>query len=155
VTLHGGQTYQDGAISIGPADQAKMLRAAAGSDVERSIVRWLAAAERDDSHYFAIYQRGEPVGQIFLHDVNWATREGLVGYHLFRPSLRGRGTGTCALCLLQRFVQEETELTELIAITTRDNIASQTIAQRCGFRLIGPSREDPVNGIVFRWRTED
>ncbi|MGH2584082.1 MAG: GNAT family N-acetyltransferase [Dehalococcoidia bacterium] len=152
MTLHAGQVYHADDVSIGPADVATVRRASIASDVAKNIRRWLdGALERDDICYFAVLRNGEVVGQIVLHDIDRAGRTSLVGYHLFEPRLRGLGTGTAALGLLQQFVIRETDLTELIAITSRQNIASQTIARRCGFAYVGPSREDPVNGIVFRW----
>jgi len=74
-----------------------------------------------------------------------------IGYALAEPSDQGRGLGTKALGLLQRFARDATRLTKLIIITSRDNSASQRIAQKCGFLHTGPSREDPINGMVFEW----
>jgi RimJ/RimL family protein N-acetyltransferase len=42
-------------------------------------------------------------------------------------------------------------LKKLVIITSRDNLASQRIAQKCGFQYVGASREDPVNDMVFEW----
>jgi RimJ/RimL family protein N-acetyltransferase len=42
-------------------------------------------------------------------------------------------------------------LTRLVIITARENLASQQIAQKCGFQYTGGSREDPVNDMVFIW----
>jgi RimJ/RimL family protein N-acetyltransferase len=152
MTLHTGQIYSTADVSIGPPDVATVRQAATTSDVAKNICRWLdGALERDDVYYFAVLRNGEVVGQIMLHDIDRAGRTSLVGYHLFEPRFRDRGTGTVALRLLQQFVIRETNLIELIAITSRQNIASQTIARRCGFAYVGPSREDPVSGMVFRW----
>lgn len=43
------------------------------------------------------------------------------------------------------------ELTRAVIITSVDNVASQRLAQRCGFTYVGPAREGP-DGMVFEWR---
>jgi ribosomal-protein-serine acetyltransferase len=115
-------------------------------------MHWFTAAEaRPDIYYFCVYCGDALVGQILLHDIDREQRTSLIAYHLFEPHNRGRGIGTSALRLLLRFVVEQTDLATLIIITSRDNLASQRIAQKCGFRYVGASREDPVSGVVFEW----
>jgi RimJ/RimL family protein N-acetyltransferase len=109
------------------------------------------ALERQDVYYFSVRWQNRLVGQIILHDVNEHVGEALVGYHLFEPQYRGRGVGTRMLALLQQFVAEETTLRALVAITRDDNVASQRIAQKCGFRHTGAPREDPRHGMCFHW----
>ncbi|MGH3148987.1 MAG: GNAT family N-acetyltransferase [Rubrobacter sp.] len=114
--------------------------------------RWFAEARRrEDVCLFPVYAGGALVGEIFLHDQDEGSGESLVGYHIFEPALRGRGTGTKALTLLKRFVAERTGLRRLVIITSRDNRASQALARRCGFTHTGAPREDPENGMVFEW----
>jgi RimJ/RimL family protein N-acetyltransferase len=121
-------------------------------DVSESFNHWLAEAQvRDDIYYFAILVRGAPVGQILLHDTNRVTGESLVAYHLFDPGIRRHGIGTQALGLLQRFVASAMALKKLVIITSRDNVASQHIALKCGFMHVGVPREDPINGLVLTW----
>jgi RimJ/RimL family protein N-acetyltransferase len=90
------------------------------------------------------------VGQIFLHDIEPRQGVSLVGYHLFEREMRGRGIGTRALRLLQRFVIETDELRALVLITSGDNVASRRAAEKAGFVHIGPPREDPT-GVALRW----
>jgi RimJ/RimL family protein N-acetyltransferase len=119
-------------------------------DVVDSVHHWLAAArERDDVLYFSIYEDNVVVGQIILHDIDKRTGTSLIGYHLFDPHFRSRGIGTVALRLLADFVRSRTNLERLFIITSDDNGASQRVAQKCGFTHVGPSREDPVHGMVF------
>ncbi|MGH2352707.1 MAG: GNAT family N-acetyltransferase [Chloroflexota bacterium] len=101
--------------------------------------------------HFSIEWGGTPVGQIMLHDIDRQAHEALVGYHLFEPRFRGQGDGTRTLALLQRFIQEETDLERVVIITSDDNLASQRIAQKCGFVYTGAPREDPVHGVVCQW----
>ena len=104
-------------------------------------------------YHFSIYLGPEPAGNILLHDISASDGVALVGYHLFDPRQRGRGTGTKALGLLQRHVVAATALRRLVIITGDDNTASQRIAQKCGFVYTGPSYEDPEHGLVFEWET--
>jgi RimJ/RimL family protein N-acetyltransferase len=149
----GAHRLDNGEISIRPPDPAAIRAAAVSTDVAPSVATWLARAlERADICYFSIYEGQRLVGQILLHDIQWSAGEALVAYHLFRPIDRGRGIGTHALSLLQRFVVEHTRLTKLVIITSSDNVASRRLAERCGFRFIGPPREDPT-GVALAWTT--
>jgi RimJ/RimL family protein N-acetyltransferase len=92
-----------------------------------------------------------PVGQIFLHDVDPQAATALVGYHLFDVQTRGKGVGTRALGLLQDYAVEESDLKRLVIITTRDNVASRRVAEKCGFEYVGPQRERPDVGVCYAW----
>ncbi len=146
MTIHPGVRYRDGDVSIGapPPDTEAHLPLGANEWVR-------AAPSHADMYYFVVYDDERPVGYILLHDIDQQTGESLIGYALAVPSDRGRGLGTKALGLLQLFVRDATRLTTLIIITSRDNEASQRIAVKCGFLHTGPSREDPLNGMVFEW----
>ncbi len=154
MALHAGEPYCDRDVCIGPPNPEAVRSAPKTPDVADSVERWLSRAlEREDVYYFSINYEGQLVGQILLHDIAWQDGEALVGYHQFEPRYRAIGIGRTALALLQRFVVESTRLTALVIITSRDNAASQRVAQACGFIPIGASREDPFNGLVFRWET--
>jgi RimJ/RimL family protein N-acetyltransferase len=49
--------------------------------------------------------------------------------------------GTKALQLLVRYAAEQTKLHHLVIITSQDNLASQKLAQKCGFQFTGAARE--------------
>jgi RimJ/RimL family protein N-acetyltransferase len=150
--IYRGEAYTNGRILIGPPDASRLRHIQVAEDVRASFPFWLEAAlKRDDIVYFTIYFDKTPAGQILLHDLNPETGESLVAYPLFDPALRGQGTGTAALRLLQQYVIEHTRLARLVIITSRDNQASQRIAQKCGFVLAGAPREDPVNRVVYQW----
>jgi RimJ/RimL family protein N-acetyltransferase len=145
-------SHAEGNISVRPPDPAAIRGTIVAPDVAASVATWLSRAlERDDICYFSIYEGERLVGQILLHDILFPDGEALVGYHLFQPMDRGRGIGTVALRLLQRFVIEHTTLTKLVIITSADNLASRRLAERCGFRFSGPPREDPT-GVALLWR---
>jgi RimJ/RimL family protein N-acetyltransferase len=143
--------YRNGDVSIGPPEPDLIRSAPLATDIAASVATWLDRAEQSaDTYYFSIFWRNTLVGQILLHDADWGDGESLIGYHLFAPEMRGQGIGTQALDLLLRFVAASTTLTRLVIITSQDNQASQRIAEKCGFRYVGSSREDPINGVVFQ-----
>lgn len=154
MALHEGQAYRENGVSLEAPVPALIRAAPQAEDVRASEAHWLADALSDDSvYYFAVCKNGRVVGQILLHDIAHEHKTALVAYAVFALSSRRRGIGTVMLKLLQRFVIEETALEKLVIITSRDNPASQRIAEKCGFRFTGTSREDPVNGMVFEWET--
>jgi RimJ/RimL family protein N-acetyltransferase len=156
MTFHAGQAYRDGAISIGAPDVDLIRHTPIAEDVAGTVAHYLATAPHEpDIYYFCIFEDQTPVGQMLLHDINWETGESLIGYCLFEPDHRGRGIGTKALRLLQQYVVEQTDLTRLVIITSSDNVASQTIARKCGFQFIGGAWEDPEKLMVFEWKMRD
>ena len=152
MTLHRGKTYRADSVSLEPPFPEVIRATFQAEDIKASAEEWLEAGIEDESvYYFAVCENGKVVGQALLHDIDATTGEALVAYDLFEPAHRGRGIGTLMLKLLQQFVREETDIRTLFIITSRDNPASQRLAQKCGFRYVGASREDPVNGMVFEW----
>ena len=150
--LHTGLSYCHHQICIGQLDPDATRRVPQALDIRDAVAFYLdAAPTRADIYTFGIYADARLVGQISLHDIDWHTHESLVAYHLFLPDDRGRGIGTTALTLLQQYVRTATSLTRVFAITSRDNIASQRIAAKSGFQLVGPAREDPEHLLVFVW----
>ncbi len=157
MTIHVGERYNFEGVYIGFTNVDLIKRANVAADVAAEVRHWSAEAlVRNNIYYFSVFtdQTNAPIGQIFLHDMDNAAQESLVGYHLFAPHWRGHGIGAKALRLLQQFVVSETPLKKLVIITSRDNIASQTIAQKCGFTYAGTPWEDPVHGVVFAWNVQ-
>ena len=153
MAFYSGPSFCQGSVSIGQPDPDLVQQIPETCDVRDSIVHWFSEARiKNDVLYFSIFLSRALVGQILLHDLDYGAGESLVGYHLFAPQFRGQGIGTQALRLLQRFVLTQAALRTLFIITSRDNLASQRIAQKCGFTYVGRPREDLVNGLVFEWR---
>jgi RimJ/RimL family protein N-acetyltransferase len=147
--------YRGGAVAIGPPDVREIARSKElghwDDAMDTSMGAWLQrATDRDDVYYFSILVGDRTVGQIFLHDVDWTRRRSLIGYHVFEAGNRGKGIGTSALQLLLRYIVEMATLDRLVAITSAENVASQRIAKKCGFRKVGAPREDPT-GVVLVW----
>src|SRR5688572_5390648 len=152
MAFYTGQSSRQDKVRIGPPDLSLLQSILIASDVKDSIKHWVSEAQRrEDILYFSVFLGQELIGQILMHDLNPETGESLVAYYLFRPQVRGQGFGTLALRLLQSYVLRQTALKKLVIITSRDNLASQHIARKCGFQYVGASREDPVNDMVFEW----
>ena len=152
MAFYTGPSYRQDPVSIGSPDPGLLQSVLVDSDVRDSIEHWFSEARRrEDILYFSIFRDGKLAGQILLHDINAHIGESLVAYHLFHPQLRGQGTGTQALRLLQSYILHQKALKKLVIITSRDNLASQHIARKCEFQYVAPSREDPVNEMVFEW----
>jgi RimJ/RimL family protein N-acetyltransferase len=173
MTLHAGAAYRRHDVAIGPVDVDAVQAVPVAADV-LTAREWLAEAlVRTEVYYFTIAWHGTVVGQILLHDINrynaafWntappgavppplaaETQDALVAYHIFDSAHRGKGIGTTALTLLQRYVLDATMLRTLIINTSRDNPASQRVAQKCGFVLVaeGPNRNDPQDYLSYMW----
>jgi RimJ/RimL family protein N-acetyltransferase len=149
---HTGPDYGEGVVRIGAPRVTEILATSIDADVLGAVGAYLGTARRAaNEYYFSIYENETPVGQIVLHSMNLTTSESLVGYCLFRPELRGRGIGTQALRLLQQFVVEKMQLARLVIITSNDNLASQSVARKCGFEFTGGAWEDPEQLLVFQW----
>jgi RimJ/RimL family protein N-acetyltransferase len=88
-------------------------------------------------HSFAITQGGQVLGAIGM-TVN-QSRGASIGYWC-AAGARNRGVVTRALRLIVRWGLEELELARLALITDPDNIASQRVAEKVGFRREGVLR---------------
>jgi RimJ/RimL family protein N-acetyltransferase len=119
------------------------------------ILRWIPAIPRpytlDDArafvtgevelgpHNYAVTEDGERVvGAIGLR-LNEQQQTGHIGYWCVREA-RGRGVTTRALRLLSHYGFEELRLERLELITDPDNLASQRVAEKAGFRREGVLR---------------
>lgn len=85
----------------------------------------------------AITEEGEVVGSIALRVGTHET--GHLGYWC-APQARGRGTTTRALRMLGRYALDELRLERLDLVTDIDNLASQRVTEKVGFRREGVKR---------------
>jgi RimJ/RimL family protein N-acetyltransferase len=86
---------------------------------------------------FAITYDGIVVGAIGITTNRMSS--GSIGYWCVREA-RGRGLTTRALRILCRWALEELELERLELLTDPDNVASQRVAEKVGFRREGVLR---------------
>jgi RimJ/RimL family protein N-acetyltransferase len=76
------------------------------------------------------------LGEVSLSGVDWEQRRASVGYWL-TPAARGRGVASAAVRLLADWAFSELNLARLELTCGPDNIASEQVALRCGFRQEG------------------
>jgi len=121
---------------------------------DREIARWIPLiphpyTEQDarafldgeaapGEHRLAITANGDVVGGIGM-GVNAFDYRGRLGYWVAEAA-RGRGTCTRALRLLSRHALVELELQRLELITDPENVASQRVAEKVGYRREGVLR---------------
>jgi RimJ/RimL family protein N-acetyltransferase len=77
-------------------------------------------------------ERGVVLGGVSLHEVRRVQGCATVGYWL-APGSRGRGAATQAVRLLARWAFAELGIARLELTCGPDNVASQRVAERCGF----------------------
>jgi RimJ/RimL family protein N-acetyltransferase len=125
----------------------------------RSAARWLAG-ERADLVILDTAS-GERAGEIGLYYQEPSTGQAMIGYSMM-PAWRGRGYTTRAVQLLALWAFAETAIARLVAGTLPDNIGSQRVLQKAGFRREGytRSRLPGVNGrrvddVLFALVAED
>jgi RimJ/RimL family protein N-acetyltransferase len=87
---------------------------------------------------FAVTVDGSLAGAIGLR-INSMNYRGRIGYWVAAPA-RGRGVCTRALRLLSRWALAELGLQRLDLITDPENLASQRVAEKVGFRREGVLR---------------
>jgi RimJ/RimL family protein N-acetyltransferase len=84
---------------------------------------------------------GRPFGAIGLHKVDRRLLSAETGYWLAREA-RGKGYMSRAVRLLAAWVLDELRLERLELRTDPENVASQRIAERCGFQKEGHLRSN-------------
>jgi RimJ/RimL family protein N-acetyltransferase len=82
---------------------------------------------------------GAVLGAIGMHDVSMTLLSAVIGYWL-APEARGHGYMTTAVRLLAGWAFEELGLARLELMTDPQNVASQRVAERCGFKREGHLR---------------
>lgn len=109
---------------------------------------WLAATvadrERGERLELAVTDRtptAPVVGSVSLQRVHRRRRNGFVSYWLSAPG-RGRGLGTAAVRLLAGWAFGELGLERLALELEVANLASQRLAERCGFAREGRLRSE-------------
>jgi RimJ/RimL family protein N-acetyltransferase len=104
--------------------------------IEQTIRDW---DERTHAAFAVTDRGGEVVGAIGLRLHRNYALSGSLGYWV-APEARGRGVATTSLRLLVRWALEEAGLARLELVTDPDNIASQKVAERAGFKREGVLR---------------
>ncbi|MFC7544767.1 GNAT family N-acetyltransferase [Plantactinospora sp. GCM10030261] len=115
-----------------PADRERLARRCA-----RATAQWLAGAQADVVVLDAA--SGDPTGHLSLYYEQPGLREAMVAYSVL-PPWRGRGYPTRALRLLSRWAFTEAGIARLYGGTLPDNVGSQRVLEKAGYRREGVLR---------------
>ena len=113
-----------------------------GEDDARAWVADLPARRDRGEHLgLAIADAGSGalLGSVGLRMSDWAQPRAGIGYWV-APEARGRGVATRAVRLLSRWALDTLHLGRLELLTHLENVASQRVAERAGFRREGVLR---------------
>lgn len=123
---------------------------------DRAAAHWLAGTRAD--LVIVDTAGGAPAGEIGLFYEDPVTSQAMIGYSML-PAYRGRGFATRAAQLLSLWAFAETDIVRLIAGAVPDNLASQRVLEKAGFkreaylrsRLPGPggSRQDDIQFVLL------
>ncbi|MCT3532814.1 GNAT family N-acetyltransferase [Latilactobacillus curvatus] len=89
-----------------------------------------------------IWDDHQLVGTIDVHNIDDLNRAGEVGYWL-DEAFRGRGVMHRALAAIEQYAASELELDQLSIIATHENVASQQVALKAGYRAV-----ETVSGVT-------
>jgi RimJ/RimL family protein N-acetyltransferase len=92
-----------------------------------------AQSSADLTGFVNDYFNGAPTGEISLYYQEPPTAQAMIGYSML-PAFRGRGLTTRAAQLLALWAFAETGVARLIAGTFPDNLGSQRVLTKAGFR---------------------
>jgi RimJ/RimL family protein N-acetyltransferase len=111
---------------------------------------WLARYQRGRADgtcagFAAIGDAGEFLGVGLAPQIDRAARELELGY-LVAPAARGRGIATWIVRELTRWAFEEVGALRATLLIDVDNIASQRVAERCGYTREGVLRSTYLKG---------
>ncbi|BBH66256.1 hypothetical protein ACTI_29410 [Actinoplanes sp. OR16] len=97
----------------------------------RSPANWLAGTRAD--LVILDTATGERAGEIDLYYQEPPTQQAMIGYSML-PAYRGRGFATRAAQLVALWAFAETDIARLIAGAAPENIGSQRVLEKAGFR---------------------
>lgn len=110
--------------------------------VEENFIRkmMLASAQGTAQLFFIAYQ-GKLIGSVDLHNVVLGTRKGEIGYWLSQAYTK-KGIMTTVVNFLINYAFEVLNFNKVTLQADTRNIASNNVAQRCGFQLVGTAHKD-------------
>lgn len=90
---------------------------------------------------FAIEYNGQFVGISTLTDLDWKNRSAFHGIKLINSAPKGAGIGYDAVVATMKYAFEELQLNRLIGGILENNIPSQRLYKKCGWKKEGVFRE--------------
>lgn len=112
-------------------------------NAEFFVRRQLSDWHLQQGYSFGIWhnQSAEMIGLVRLFHIDWEIPKGEVGYFIDREYM-GQGLMTEVLRIIQQFAFKQLALEKLVLRTAMENVASQRLARKCGFRREGDLRGD-------------
>jgi RimJ/RimL family protein N-acetyltransferase len=151
------QPLTDGVVVLRPADE-RDIDAIGRGIADPDVLRWIGprtesareVLERNRRRWidgtgptFAICDPDDVcIGHVW---VNTEESAATVGYWLL-PEARGRGLATRSVCLISTWAFDVLGLAQLGLVTDAENLASQRVAERSGFRRTTPNSVEPKAG---------
>lgn len=110
------------------------------TDAPHAMGAFIAASlqqfARNDGFQAGIWSKGQIVGVVGLHGIDWANRVTSVGYWLGEP-YQGQGLMSRSVAGVVTMVFEHYELNRVEIRAAQDNHKSRAIPERLGFRAEG------------------
>jgi RimJ/RimL family protein N-acetyltransferase len=147
----------DGRVVLRAAEHRDLAAIDAGIH-DPDVIRWIGPPE-GSAHDVLVqneerWAHGSPtlsiceldgtcVGKVWLNVPETDRSTGFVGYWLL-PIARGRGLATSAVRLLSTWAVRELGVTKVRLTTAPDNERSQRVAERSGFRRMGPAVDEAL-----------
>ncbi len=100
----------------------------------REFIRFLREDERPDARFaYGIWHRGELVGFLDMHDIDWTAQKAEFGYWI-GAAHEGKGLVTAACRALLDHCFEGLGIERVEVKCTPDNVRSRRVPERLGFR---------------------
>ncbi len=112
--------------------------------IEETIVN----RESNTTYTYGIEYEGEIVGDISLRNMNSASRPPEIGYWI-AANYAGKGLTTRAVQALTNLGIETLQLSKIIIRANPDNLASNRVAEKAGYRLVDHEVENGENLNVW------
>ncbi|MCB0568712.1 MAG: GNAT family N-acetyltransferase [Phaeodactylibacter sp.] len=107
--------------------------------IRERLSDWLMQRE----YTFGIWDNNSAgmIGMIRIFRIDWKVPKAELGYFMDKD-FSGKGLMTESLRTVLRFTFHQLRIEKLIIRTLSDNVASQRVARKCGFRREGDLRDD-------------
>lgn len=112
------------------------------------IANWLL--QKEYAFLISSKHSGELMGYIRLFRIDWKIRKAELGYFI-DEAYAGKGLMSEIVKTVCNFGFQQLELHKLVIMTSTENVASQRVAEKCGFEMEGVVRGEFVrlNGEVI------
>lgn len=103
---------------------------------------WQRAGADSHSVYWGLEWEGRPVGTTSIHNIHWTDRNAITGTVIGDRAAWGNGVATETMQLRAEYAFRRLHLHKLVSGYMEPNVASGKAQARCGYRVVGRSREE-------------